>query len=858
MKTLGVIATLVFAAALAPQRGVVEMSDAEFPATENEISSLSFRGLRIKEAAARIAGGQVDPETARALFRNRRFDEGIAMVRTIVETQPEKMAATFAAVADEIHFMMDRPPSYGQAIRAILAEAPARFATLPREQAAETALALISLDSRLDTSRAESWHARVAKFVQEYAGTETAVLAEVDLITQGRLSASTLEALDRFAAARPGTTAAAKALYTKGFNLASNGSSLGERAGSDPTERFFGVVAVVRELRGGRYPASPWLERAEKLIFDFNAYQPKFASGNPERMLAVYEEELPRVLRRGDDDPTKRELAYFIADRMGKLFAATGDPLPGVEGVFDRLERVAPSPDAVKLLRARFYLSPSGPFERVDRVTFRAKAITALESIVSSEDAPVRRKTLATLAKARFDQGQFDLARDLFRRYEETYPSSGYAWVAALRMAQCEQMLGNNKSAIDRFDRVADRYRDNPLAIVLARAYAGRLAEAEGDFARALERSRAALNAWDPDYGSYYVLSISKRPAPNEPFLTQDESRVTKEALAVRVDELTRSLAVEGGALLERGRWFLARERSKEAEAPLTAFLRAHSKSPLATSARLLLHRAALEQALDLLDADKGAADVDAATKALTALAAESPDFVVCAAKIALGTVAMLRGADAEANALMADAMRMWQALDPPSTAAREGLERDILEIRNAVFRPKGDRIYRTAPAWNAFEWKPTEAPFVVFDPELRVKSSDGRTSTVVMRDPFPDVSNVVFLDKDRKDVLGRVMLRLGGTKRHAWTQVMQTPNQPAGPSLQVLALWKRSFFAQPGHWGGWVFETYPIVNEIEFINKEQTRAAVRVTVGYSGCTVQIEKRAGIWVTLELTNFWIT
>ena len=73
-----------------------------------------------------------------------------------------------------------------------------------------------------------------------------------------------------------------------------------------------------------------------------------------------------------------------------------------------------------------------------------------------------------------------------------------------------------------------------------------------------------------------------------------------------------------------------------------------------------------------------------------------------------------------------------------------------------------------------------------------------------------------------------------------------------------MAALWKKSFWTQAGHWSGWVFESYPIVDEIEFIDAARTRAAVKVTVGYSGATVQLEKKNGAWVATALSNFWIT
>jgi len=37
-----------------------------------------------------------------------------------------------------------------------------------------------------------------------------------------------------------------------------------------------------------------------------------------------------------------------------------------------------------------------------------------------------------------------------------------------------------------------------------------------------------------------------------------------------------------------------------------------------------------------------------------------------------------------------------------------------------------------------------------------------------------------------------------------------------------------------------------------------RTRAAVKVTVGYSGGTVQLVKENGIWIAREITNVWIT
>lgn len=106
--------------------------------------------------------------------------------------------------------------------------------------------------------------------------------------------------------------------------------------------------------------------------------------------------------------------------------------------------------------------------------------------------------------------------------------------------------------------------------------------------------------------------------------------------------------------------------------------------------------------------------------------------------------------------------------------------------------------------------------------------------------------------------MLYEILRRLGGTKTREPRAVMETPNQPIGPSLEILALWKKFFPARQGHWGGWVLRSYPIITRIEFLDEAHTRAAARVTIGYSGCVVVLEKRGDDWIAASLTGFWIT
>ncbi len=101
-------------------------------------------------------------------------------------------------------------------------------------------------------------------------------------------------------------------------------------------------------------------------------------------------------------------------------------------------------------------------------------------------------------------------------------------------------------------------------------------------------------------------------------------------------------------------------------------------------------------------------------------------------------------------------------------------------------------------------------------------------------------------------------MAILGGSLRYVPASVMATPNQPAGASQTIMKFWNRFFLMRGGHWGGWEFATYPVIRNIEFTNRERTKASVSVIIGYSGGTVRLEKIDGEWRTIDIVNSWIT
>ena len=833
----------------------------EFPPRDVRIWQLQSAGLNVKAAARRLVEAPEGPDMIGLLLGAGRTDDALRVLRWIVDTRPDQMAAAFKMVGragDRIR--EDTTRRYPDALRAIVAAAKTRLHNLPRAQAARTALELVSIDSALSPSfRLDTWLTLLSAFVSDYADTEEGLLAHVDvIITAADMSARTLDQLHALAQTHPGTTVAARALHAEAFYLRANAATSGEHEERDPTERFFRVLKIARELEGGNYPASQWVSDAPSLVWQFFSYEPVYAPANLERVLAAQEEYVKTHLRIEGDDPLSDAVRYFITTGMASLFRLKGDAVAGVEGVLSRLEQSSDRPDAVRYLRAQFYLRPPEGSSDDQQRRLRTKAQDTLESLYASSTGFYRRKALATLATLHFEQRRHAEARRLYEKYVDAYPDSDYAWVAALRIGQCDEATNDPKRAANAFRLAAGKYSSNPIARVLGHAYAARALEAAGDFQRALVEDQAALAAWDDDYGSTYSLFSMRLASPNEPFLFADDAEVAKHALSARTSQLERSTSAAGGTIVEKGRWLLTRGRWDDAIAALSPLVRSASVSAPGVEARYLSHQARLERALDSANVERSGSDDDTASKELGALSREPFDFVVGAAKMALATLASVGRAPGDAGAMMAEALTACLAAHGPAlpSAPRGALERDVAAIRNAVFLPRGGGVFGNTQ-WNAFSWSDPSAQFLVVDPELKVRLSDGKVVHLTFYDPFPSLDNVVFLSRERRALLERIMINVGGTRKGQPRSVMEV-NRPAGDTVHVLVFWTKFFAARPGHWGGWVFETYPIIDQIEFVDAERTRATVQITVGYSGGTVHMERKDGAWIATALTNVWLT
>lgn len=266
---------LIGAATLARQQFMREPQVvSDFPASDELIRSYQLMGRRAEAAASALQTAPDRAATFDLLVKAGRTAEALTVLERITATRPAEMKAALPALdfaARDIG--TDAAHDYADRLRTSVAAAKRQLPGLDREAAAEIARVLVSVENELNIKQ-NDWAQRLQAFVAEYTGTREALLAEVDLLAD-RPHPTMIDALDAFARAHPGTDAAAKAIYTKGFHLGHNGMSFGERPGHDPTERFFRVFEIYKELRSGRYPPSEWVTKAPTLVMtEFSSYKP--------------------------------------------------------------------------------------------------------------------------------------------------------------------------------------------------------------------------------------------------------------------------------------------------------------------------------------------------------------------------------------------------------------------------------------------------------------------------------------------------------------------------------------------------------------------------------------------------------
>jgi tetratricopeptide (TPR) repeat protein len=619
------------------------------------------------------------------------------------------------------------------------------------------------------------------------------------------------------------------------------------------------VLEIVQELQSGRYPPSEWVAKAPSLIVGF--FIPdrvKIAPENVDLLIEKFEAAARANFVLSENfAPDRDGIGYLVTTKIGDLYARKGDRVAGVERTLAALERDLDDPSGVRLLRALFYLRTERQEAPEERTARLERARRALRSLSDEGRSLNHRRALATLAALEFEEGQYAAAQPLFDRYASMFPESPWAWVAGLRVGQCQEAQGHVAEAARTYLEAARVHAGMPMAGVLGNAYAARAFEAAGAFDQALAAHTRALGGWDNTYGLTYSTYVRRSVRPEDPFVRAvDEGLVRKDQLQPRIAQLTRSLRVPGGVLLEGGRALLARKQYGEAAQTFDDLLARHPSSSLEEEARGLKHLARVEEALAAADVHQATPSAERAMKILAGLENEPHDFGTTAAKVMRATLLLRGGKGEEAHGVLGNALAEWherQPLNEPATA----VEQDVAQIRRTIFLPQGGDIY-AGGRWNAFAWPSSLPPYLVVNADVRVKTHDGESTTVNIRERLPLAGKVLFLDTEQLALLQRMIVTLGGTKRREPRQIMETPNQPVGDAMQILGLWKQFFPARPGHWGGWELETYPVITEIEFRDRERTKAAAKVTIGYSGATVELEKKGGAWIAERLTSQWIT
>ena len=807
-----VIGVLLVLLAQAPAAGP-PADNSDFPRADRSAWELQRKGLTAKAAARGLRTAPDAVETFALLVAAGRPNTALQVLRRIIDEHPERMAQAFHVVSStpggQLH---DDAQNCYQELQRLVEAGYTRLTTLDREEAAGAERSLMMVDRR------DSGGTSRYRIIEKYKGTPAATLTQLEM-TSEQMDRAPLEAFIRQHAGNP---FGAQALYEQARWLSTNGASAREPE-TDPTERFMKLVGLVRELQSG--PPSEWAQRAPSLITHFDWNRSRFAPGNLTRVLDVLSTFLETYA--GTFAPN----AYggpeeLLLGPMATLFEQSGQGVTGIERTLQRFEADTGDRGMATYLRAVLCLSrldSRGYSYRAQksRLTDDERALRirgAIESLdaLSRTENRYTRWALATLATFHLDQQDFTRARARYQEYLRRFPTSDYAWLAALRAGETAERAGDLDAALDAY-RTASRPGGGPLPVVLGHVAAARIHESSARYERALAEYRRAAAAWDNDYGREYSVSGWTADSGRVPPGFDAHLDVSQFALRERVRRLETAITSPAAARLEHGRWLLEHGRWADARLEFEAVLSRYPASPTVGDARSGTHVAALREALASLSKPEAAA---AALQELERISAEPSDFAVSAAQIARATLLHTQGSAAEANALMASALqeRLAQTRARAPVRSRSRLEDDVVGIRRVIFTPASKRPYMLAAS------------------ELDVTLADSEQRRVSSELPFPGHDNVIFVDGRELELLHAV---LDAFPDQGW--------------------WDKFFEAGPATWGFVPLQTHPDIWRLDFLNAARTRATAQVSTGAAtGRAIVVEKVRGVWRIVRAGGEWIS
>ena len=775
----------------------------------------------------------------------------VTAARALLAASPTELAQGIAMIRDRFYQLPDDGTALRPAVLALMAEFKAHIATLPRNDGAAPARELLWMEYSIDRGNEGAHQQRLASFLKTYEGTPAYIHHMIGQVeSEYSYEASKMRARSRELAKQyDGTEYGAHALYSLAFRLAHDAVTRPPQP--DPTERFFEVLSIVEELQSGRFPKCEWVDKAPALIDDFQVFQPQFAPGNIARMANAYTRFILAQLAAGVEVPN---IGFLMSYRIGRLKNAGDNSLPLIESVIADLAASPGGPDYARSVRAAFYLGVLNDNSMNEFPITPARAAAAaresLEPLVKSASPQMRAAALADLASMDFHLGRYREARAGYLEFVRTWPTSDWAWVAALRAAEALEALGDVKGAAVEYEAAAARFKEPSSGAALALVAAGDTRDAGGDVIAAAANYQAALALWGGTVGRIMIYTNQAdgaRPVPKP----ERFNNLTKEVLEARLEKLASAVTPEG-ALLYQARRALDDEKPRDAQKLLERFQKEFPRSTNLTEVAALLRRAKFESALADGATNAGRSAVD---RELDSLAVGKFDSIAAAARLAQAAMKVRQGRSRDAETLTRATLERWHAAQPAVATPQSAVDRDVAAIRAALFLPRGGGVFGKR-GWNAFDWPDKTAPFIVVGREVAVKTADGRESSRPVTFAAPAGDRVLFLAPEDFRALNLILDRIGGTETAEWVNATDLPNQPIGGAPEIAAMWAKFFHVRPGHWGGWELTTYPDISRITF--DRQGHALAEFTIGYSGGTVELEKENGRWVAKRIVSEWIT
>lgn len=451
-----------------------------------------------------------------------------------------------------------------------------------------------------------------------------------------------------------------------------------------------------------------------------------------------------------------------------------------------------------------------------------------VDSVGVDADAAARR-ALATLASDAFRARDEERARVAYGEYLARFPETPWSWLAAIRLGETFERMGNRDAAANAYQHPAIAAAD-PVVRAIAGARAGAAFDRLGLFEDALESYRRALAA----------AETARLPVTSY--------EVRRGALTSRIAEIEQSRRAPRGDLIERGRIALTARQAARARAALEEFFATSPPPSAATAeARVLLHRAMLEQALPLAAPGRPPQDAAAAMAILDRLAAEPPDFFVGAAGVARAALLWRVGRTQDATVQMAAALDRLVAVEGAANLMAETTEiaQEASAIDAMLFRPA--REIEGLGNAGRLPLVTVRASPVMLLLDRSVTQATGEETYARIRRAYPGVRWVLYLTYAQYYTLRNVIDTAGRIKPRTLVMTSPADSDPDdGPPF-----WERFF--PPA--AGIVCDACISPGSIEFLDAERTRALVGVSFGSSGQTwLVLNKVNGRWQVVRLAN----